>query len=106
MAGVDDAGSECFGDMQAEEQEGDEVEKGRPEHGILRPQHAGRNDCGDGVGRIVQAVEEVEEQGDRRPGRQAGKGKGGFHQPTFSMTMPLISLATSSKRSTTFSSWS
>ena len=50
--------------MQAEEQEGDEIEEGRPEHRILRPQHARRDDGGDGIGGIVQAVEEIEEQRD------------------------------------------
>ena len=47
-------------DMQAEEQEGDEIEEGRPEHRILRPQHPGRDDGGDGVGGVVQAIEEIE----------------------------------------------
>ena len=52
----------------------------------------------------MQAVQEIEEQRDGNEADQSGKGDGDFHY-TFSMTMPLISLATSSKRSTTFSSW-
>ncbi|WP_240387213.1 hypothetical protein [Brevundimonas naejangsanensis] len=50
--------------MQAEEQEGDEVEEGRPPHRIDRRQDAGGDDGGDRVGRVVQAVQEVEQQGD------------------------------------------
>ena len=103
IAGIDDAGAERFGHMQAEEQKGDEIEEGRPGDGILRPQHPGRDDRGDRVGRIMQAVEKIEEQRDTDQADQQRKGERGFHQ-TFSMTMPLISLATSSKRSTTFSS--
>jgi hypothetical protein len=51
----------------------------------------------------VKAVQKIEEQRDRDQPDQQREGEGGIHQ-TFSITMPLISLATSSKRSTTFSS--
>ena len=104
--GADDARADRLGDMQAEEQEGDEVEERGPEHGILRPQHARRDDGGDGIRCVVQAVQEVEEQRDADQADEKRKGEG--RRPsaqTFSITMPLISLATSSKRSTTFSSW-
>ena len=60
------------GDVQAEHQEGDEVEERRPDHGVLRPQHAGRDDGGDRVGGVVQAVEEVEQQ---RDGDQADQNR-------------------------------
>jgi hypothetical protein len=84
---------------RTEHREGDEVEKRRPGHGITRRQHAGGNDGGDGIGRVMQAIEKVEDQGDGDQGRKKE------HQ-TCSMTMPLMRLATSSKRSTTFSRWS
>ena len=89
--------------MQAEEEKGDEIEERRPRDCILRPQHARRNDGGDGIGGVVQAVQEIEEQCDGNEADKQRQGEGGIHQ-TFSITMPLISLATSSKRSTTFSS--
>ena len=103
--GIDDPGPQGLRHMEAEEQEGDEVEERRPEHRVLRAQHPRRDDGGDGIGRVVQAVEEVEEQGD---GDEAGQRRqregGGVHaRHTFSITMPLISLATSSNRSTTSS---
>ena len=61
----DDAGADGGGDVQAEHSEGDEIEEGRPEHGILRAQHAGRDDGRDRIGGVVQAIEEVEQQRDR-----------------------------------------
>src|SRR5687767_15240448 len=48
--------------MQAKEQEGDEVEESRPSYRMLRFQDPCRHDGGDGIGGVVQAVEEVEEQ--------------------------------------------
>lgn len=89
--------------MQAEEQEGDEIEEGRPRDRILRPQHPGGDDGGDGIGGVMQTVQEIEEQRDGDKADEQRQGKRDIHQ-TFSITMPLISLATSSKRSTTFSS--
>jgi hypothetical protein len=50
----------------------------------------------------VQPIQKVEKQRSGNQGRQQRKGEACIHQ-TFSITMPLISLATSSKRSTTFS---
>ena len=96
--------------LQAEHQEGDEIEERRPEHRILRPQHAGRDDGRDRIGGVVQSVEEVEQQRDGDQSDQDGKTKRGIHGAalpyTCSITMLLISLATSSKRSATFSRWS
>lgn len=54
--GVHDALAHRVGDMNAEHQEG------RPDHGILRLQHAGRDKGGDGIGRVMKAVHEVEGQ--------------------------------------------
>ena len=108
-----------LGDMQAEEQEGDEIEERRPGDRVLRPQHAGRDDGGDRVGRVVQAVEEIEGQRDGDQPDQDGKASAAAFMSvakrcaigdvtakvlnTCSMTMPCMTLATSSKRSTTFS---
>ena len=64
-ARLDDAGADGIGDVQPEHQEGDEIEEGRPQHRILRPQHAGRHDGRDRIGGVVQSVEEVEQQRDR-----------------------------------------
>ena len=51
---------------------------------------------------VMQAVEKIEEQRNADQGDKQWQGEGRVHQ-TFSITMPLISLTTSSKRSTTFS---
>ena len=71
-AGVDDALAHRFGHMQAEEEEGDEVEEGGPGDRILRFQHAGRHDGRDRVGGVVQAVQEIEQQGDTDQRDQQG----------------------------------
>ena len=48
----------------AEKQKGDEIEEGRPGDRVARPQNARRHDGGDGICRIVQAVEEIERERD------------------------------------------
>ena len=74
---------------------------------VLRPQHPGRDDGGDRIGGVVQSVEEVEQQRDGDQSDQERKTKRGVHCAalpyTCSITIELISLATSSKRSATFS---
>ena len=105
--GLDDAGADGVGDIDAEHPERHEIEERRPEHRILRTQHPGRHDRRDRIGGVVQPVEEVEQQRDRDQSDQDGKTKRGVHVAalpyTCSMTILLISLATSSKRSETFS---
>jgi hypothetical protein len=54
--------------VQAEEQEGDEIEEGGPKHRQPRRQHPGGDDGGNGVGGVMQAVEKIEQQ---RHGDQA-----------------------------------
>jgi hypothetical protein len=63
-AGLDDPGADGTGDVEPEHQEGDEIEERRPEHRVLRPQHAGRYDRRDRVGGVVQSIEEVEQERD------------------------------------------
>jgi hypothetical protein len=41
-----------------------EIEEGGPEHCPLRRQHPRRDDGGDRIRGVVQAVQEVEQQGD------------------------------------------
>ena len=50
---------------RAEDEEGDEVEEGGPRDGEAGRQHPSRNDGGDRVGGVVEAVDEVE--GQRQP---------------------------------------
>ena len=84
--------------MQPEKQEGDEIEEGRPGNRIFGREHAGGDDGGDGVGGVVQPVEKIKQQRDANQDDEQG------NKPyTCSITMPLMRLATSSKRSTTFS---
>ena len=50
--------------VHAEAEGGDEVEDGGPHHGLERRQDPRRHHGGDRVGRVVEAVDEVEEEGD------------------------------------------
>ena len=107
--GVDDAGADRLRHMQAEEQEGDEVEERGPEHGIAAARST-----------RVETMVAMELAASCRPLRKSnssatairptssGRAEASMcvRPQTCSMTMPLISLATSSKRSTTFSRWS
>lgn len=61
---VDDALADGPGDVQAEEEEGDEVEEGRLEDRVPRRKNARGDDCGDGIGGIVEAVDEIEHEGE------------------------------------------
>ena len=61
---VDDAGPDRLRHMRAEKQEGDEIEERGPDDRVLRTQHAGRHDGGDRIRRVVQPVEEIEQQRD------------------------------------------
>jgi len=72
-AWIDDACADGLSDMQSEEQEGDEVEECRPEHGGVRRHHSRRYDCGDRVGGIVQAVQKVKYQSDGDEAEQDAK---------------------------------
>ena len=42
-----------------------EIEKGRPHHGLVRFEYAGRHHGGDRVRRIMKAVHEIENQRNR-----------------------------------------
>jgi hypothetical protein len=64
MCGSMIPGPDHLGHAGAEEDEGDEVEERRPQHRPLGRQHARRDDGGDRIGGVVQAVQEVEAQGD------------------------------------------
>src|SRR5205809_556697 len=61
----DDALADRRGHLRLEEQERDEVEERGPHHGVVRLQHARRDDRGDRVRRVVEAVDEVEAEGQR-----------------------------------------
>jgi hypothetical protein len=51
-------------DSRSEYQKGNKIENGSPDDGLPRVQDPGGDDGGDGVGRIMHAVGEVESQGD------------------------------------------
>ena len=61
--GRDDAAAQRLRNMQPKEQEGDEVEESGPCHSHLRPEHTGGHNRRDGIGRIMEAVDEVKQQG-------------------------------------------
>ena len=77
---VDDALADRVGDVEPEEEEGDEVEEGGPGDRELRAEHAGRYHRRDRIGGVVQAVQEIEQQGDADQGDQQGKGELPVHQ--------------------------
>src|SRR5207244_8791880 len=50
--------------MNAQAERGNEVEEGRPDHGLRRSQDSGGDACGDRVRRVMEAVDEVEPEGE------------------------------------------
>ena len=70
-----DAGADGLRHVQPEEQERDEIEERSPRHGIVRPQHAGRDDGRDRIGGVVQSVEEIERQRDDDQSRSGQAGR-------------------------------
>src|SRR5947209_20261631 len=84
------------GDFNAETKGGDEVKESRPKDGQTRGEYARRDNGGDGIGRVVKAVNKIEGQGntdDCEDKVVAG------HDQAFLTTMPSMVLATSSQRS-------
>ena len=59
-AGLDDALADRRRDAQVEDEDRDDVEEGGEDDRLLRLQHAGRDDGGDRVRGVVEAVHEVE----------------------------------------------
>lgn len=107
--GIDDALADGAGHLELKDEERDEVEEGRPGNRLVGLQHFGGDDGGDGVGGIVEAVHEVEQQGDDdQPGDDPEPDLYVFHgdAQAFSSTMPSTILATSSQRSVMDSSCS
>ena len=101
-------------DVQPEHRERDEIEERGPDDRRLRPQDARRHDGRDRVGRVVQTVQEIEQQRDRDQRDENGETqRGSIHVvvPGCGRTagyaclavMDWMALATSSHLSTTFS---
>ena len=63
---IDDPLADGLRDMKADEQEGDEVEESRPGDRHLRREDARRDHGRDRIGRVVQAVDEIEREGEAR----------------------------------------
>jgi hypothetical protein len=100
---VDDALADRGGHLQVEDEDRDEVEERGEGDRVVRLQHAGGDDRGDGIRRVVQPVHEVEQQGegdeeDQHPHPDLEPG----HE--FSSEMPSARFATSSQRSVMASS--
>src|SRR5262249_8322930 len=51
------------GHLEVEDEKGDEVEEGGPDHGGVGAEHPRRDYRGHRIGRVVEAVQEVEGQG-------------------------------------------
>ena len=65
---VDHPGADGLGDRRAEGERRDEVEERRPHDRLARREHARRHDRRDRVGRVVEAVDVVEDQRDEDQG--------------------------------------
>src|SRR5262245_41371935 len=50
------------GHAQVEKEKRNEVEESCPDHRLLRAEYARRDNGSDGVGRVVQAVQEIEDE--------------------------------------------
>ena len=66
---IDDTLADGGGDFQLEDEDRDEVEEGGPHHGVMGFEHAGRDDGGDRVRRVVETVHEVEHERQRHQER-------------------------------------
>ena len=103
-ARLDDALADRRRDAQVEDEDRDDVEEGGEDDRLLRLQHAGRDDGGDRVRGVVEAVHEVER--DRQHDQQRDDAERDLGRviatraaQEFSRTTPSIRLATSSQRS-------
>ena len=54
---------DCFGHMGSHDESRREIEKSRPNNGLAGGQNPGGNDRGDGIGRVMESVQEIETQG-------------------------------------------
>src|SRR5205085_5901061 len=79
--------------LHAAAEGGDEVEEGSPDDGDTGREHSRRHHGGNGVRRVVEAVDEVE---DEREGDEQDDDR---EHKACSSTTPSITLATSSQRS-------
>jgi hypothetical protein len=52
-------------DVETEEQEGDEIEEGRPRDRLLGRKHTGGHDCGNRIGRVMKPIERIEDERNR-----------------------------------------
>jgi hypothetical protein len=77
--GGDNAGSDRLRDVQSEEKESDEIEECRPDHRIVRPQHARGNHSRDRVRSIMQPVQEVEGQRNQDEADEGRQGERADH---------------------------
>ena len=107
---IDDALADGGRDLEVEDEDRDEVEERREGDCVVGFQHARGDHGGDGVGRVVQAVHEVERNGQHDQQRDdPERGLDGAHASAaqeFSRTTPSIRFATSSQRSVMDSSCS
>ena len=102
--GLDDPRADGVGNVKPEHRKRDEIEERGPGHRIFRAQHPRRHDGRYRVRGIVQAVEEVEQQRNTDQDGEPREAQCGIHCPTpVRLRSTVISLATSSKRSATFS---
>src|SRR6266404_3960422 len=94
-AEVDQSFPDRLRDGGAEDERRDEVPERRPHHRCARRQDTRRNDGGDGVGRVVEPIDEIEREGDEQNRQNEPDGAGAGHQACL-IVMDSTTFATSS----------
>ena len=69
-----------LGNRRTEGERCNEVEERRPDHGLARREHAGRDDGSDRVRGVVEAVDVIEDERERDQGQNDGQPDGGIHE--------------------------
>jgi hypothetical protein len=86
----DDSDADSSGDVNTENQEGNEIEERSPDYSIARSQHARRNQRRDRVCRVVQPVEKIKRQGHDNQADEQGQGEDIGHSWMSSASSELI----------------
>src|SRR4029077_7666727 len=104
-----DSGPHRLGNVKSKEQECDEVEECGPDYRVLRSQHTSGNYGRNRIGSVMQPIQAIKDKGDQDQRDENERAERDIHSGTpfefytFSMTIALISFATSSNLSTTIS---
>ncbi len=99
--GIDEPLANRLGYCRADHEGGRKVEEGGPNHRDARSQDPGGDHCGNGVGAVVEPVDEIEREGDRDDDQNVDDVVA--HAQACLMEMDSSTLPTSSMWSSVFS---